>query len=198
MLIDAFPKQLKDDVEFVIEQISLDSCCKSGKLVTSQNVSWELKNGECICFPYRIYFIDKMADCGEIFTPTQEIIYHCIFSRSCDGYVREKHISALLEAETPDWVIPYILKICEEYVLNILDMVYSKLSETDTSAYKEICRLNLGQFVKGHDRMISYWNEYYRDKCYNFCNYVGKKLYEECFGYVKSDNKFNCIKRKAV
>ena len=198
MLIDAFPKQLKDDVEFVIEQISLDSCCKSGKLVTYQNLSWELKNGECICFPYRIYFIDKIADCGEIFTPTQEIIYHCIFSRSCDGYVREKHISALLEAETPDWIIPYILKICEEYVLNILDMVYSKLSETDTSAYKEICRLNLGQFVKGHDRMISYWNEYYRDKCYNFCNYVGKKLYEECFGYVKSDNKFNCIKRKAV
>lgn len=185
MLMNAFPKQLKDDVEFVIEHISSDSCCKSGKLVASQYVSWNLKKGESICFPYRIYFTDKIADLGGIFTPIQEIIYHCIFSRSNDGYVREKHISALLETETTDWIIPYIVKICEEYVLKILDMVYSKLSETDTSAYKEICRLNLEQFVKGHDRMISYWNEYHRDNCYNFCDYVGKKLYEECFGYTK-------------
>lgn len=186
MFINAFPEQLKDDVEFVIERLALDSCCKAEKFVTSQNVSWKLKNGKSICFPYRIYFTDKIADLGEIFTPTQEIIYHCIFSRSNDGYVREKHIAALLKVETPEWVIPYIVKICEEYVLKILDMVYSKLSETDTSEYKEICRLNLEQFVKGHDRMISYWNEYHRGKCYNFCDYVGKKLYEECFGYVKS------------
>lgn len=195
MLMNAFPKQLKDDVEFVIERLALDSCCKSGELVASQNVSWELKNGESICFPYRIYFTDKIADLGEIFTPNQEIIYHCIFSRSYDGYVREKHIAALLEAEATDWVIPYIVKICEEYVLKILDMVYSKLSETDTSAYKEICRLNLEQFVKGHDRMISYWNEYHRDKRYNFCDYIGKKLYEECFGYTKAMYRSSNVKQ---
>lgn len=185
MFKNAFPKQLKDDVEFVIKQISLDSCCESGEFITFQNVLWKLKNGESICFPYRIYFIEKLVNPNEIFTPTQEIIYHCIFSRSCDGYVREKHIAAILKVETPDWVIPYIIKICDEYVLEILELVYNKLSEIDTSVYKEICRLNSGQFLLGYNRMISYWNEYYRKKCCNICDYVGKKLYEECFGYVK-------------
>ncbi len=186
MFINAFPKQLKYDVEFVIEHIFLDSCYGERMLVASQNESWKLKNGENICFPYRIYLTDKIVDCGEFFSPSQEIIYHCIFSRSNNGYVREKHIAALLEAETPDWVIPYIIKICEEYVLKILKLVYDKLSKTDTLAYKEICSLNLQQFVKGYDRMISYWNEYYRNECCNLCDYIGKKLYEDCFGYTKA------------
>ena len=32
-------------------------------------------------------------------------IYDCIFSRSYDGYVRQKHIEALLDSDTPEWAI---------------------------------------------------------------------------------------------
>lgn len=184
MLTDAFPKRLKVDVEFVISHISTESVC-GGKTVSPEYISYILTDGEKICFPYRIYLTDKSIDTFVNFTDTQKIIYHCIFSRSCDGYVREKHIAALLKVETLNWVVPYIIKICDEYILKILELVYNKLSEIDTSVYKEICRLNSGQFLLGYNRMISYWNEYYRDRFNNFCDYVGKKLYEECFGYVK-------------
>jgi len=37
--------------------------------------------------------------------------------------------------------------------------------------------------------MISYWNEYYRYDCYRFKDYIGKKLYSECFGYNKTGQK---------
>lgn len=183
MLTYGFPKSLRNDAEFVAKRIAMENEMR----VSSEYSSWKLNNVESISFPYRIYFSEINGDTGENFTPVRETIYHCIFSRSCDGHVREKHIAALLEKDVCDWVIPYIVKVCDEYVLEILELVFRKISEADTTAYKEICRLNLKQFVKGHARMISYWNEYYRD--IDFRGYIGKKLYEECFGYVISDNK---------
>lgn len=30
--------------------------------------------------------------------------------------------------------------------------------------------------------MMSYWNELYRDREFNFHRYVGRKLFKECFG----------------
>ena len=29
--------------------------------------------------------------------------------------------------------------------------------------------------------MVSYWNCFHRDKCFRFKNYVGGKLFKECF-----------------
>lgn len=180
MFTNSFPKKLSSDAEFVAGQISSENC------PDSDLIFWKLRNGEEICFPYRVYFEDKIEVPKEIFTPAQETVYHCIFSRSCDGYIREKNIKALLENDIPEWVVPYIIKVCEEYVLKILELIYDRLAGTDTSEYKEICKLNSERFVRGYDRMVSYWNEYHRDKCSNFCNYVGRKLYEECFGFERS------------
>ena len=39
---------------------------------------------------------------------------------------------------------------------------------------------------KSHNsRMTSYWNEYYRRRYSDFQQYVGTKVFEECFGYSK-------------
>lgn len=40
-------------------------------------------------------------------------IPNCLFSRSCDGFVRGHHIGALLAGEPPLWSVPYILKVCD-------------------------------------------------------------------------------------
>lgn len=34
--------------------------------------------------------------------------------------------------------------------------------------------------------MISYWNEYYRDKGKHYKDYIGQKLFIQCFGYTRS------------
>ena len=110
-------------------------------------------------------------------------------SRSSDGYVREEHIKELLKTDLPEWAIPYVIKICDEYVIEILQTVYDSLSRQDCRKYKEICALNFEYIKRAHTRMISYWNEFYRWDCYRYENYIGKKLYLDCFGYSKTGQK---------
>ena len=81
---------------------------------------------------------------------------HCLFSRSYDGHVRQRHVQALLDGEPPEWALPYIVEVCGEYVVQILELVYSRLRNRDTAAYAELCRLNLPHFLYVHARMVSY------------------------------------------
>ena len=84
---------------------------------------------------------------------------------------------ALLDQDIPEWVYPYILGLSGEYVFEITELLYEKLSQTDTYSLKEFCRRNQRQFVREPRRMISYWNEYYRE--FNFYDYDGRKLFHE-------------------
>ena len=119
----------------------------------------------------------------------QSVIAARLMSRSSDGYVREEHIKELLKTDLPEWAIPYVIKICDEYVIEILQTVYDSLSRQDCRKYKEICALNFEYIKRAHTRMISYWNEFYRWDCYRYENYIGKKLYLDCFGYSKTGQK---------
>lgn len=190
MFESGFPKEFLSDVQYVGEFILLASYNNRRIPETGEQSIWILPNDETISFPYRIYYKDNLSEKANNLTPTQQIIYHCIFSRSCDGFVREKHIKTLLNSETPIWALPYVIKACDEYVIEILETVYSNLKDSDTFAYKLICRKNQQVFLRSYNRMVSYWNEYYRNQYYNFYGYVGLKLFRDCFGYNRSlDNK---------
>jgi hypothetical protein len=160
----------------------------SGALFCDENTEWNLPSGEKIKIPYRIYVDDGLIFGGKM-TDRQKLIYHCIFSRSHNGYVRQKHIEALLGSDLPDWATPYVIKICDEYVKEILEVVYLKLQGKNNEKYKVLCELNFEYFKLGHSRMISYWSEFYRYDCYRYEEYIGKKLYSECFGYNKTGQK---------
>lgn len=194
-LIKAFPKEYRDDVIFVCNRLSLLNTHRDPvlygydhKLYSEEQTVWRLTSGEHIQIPYRIYIDDKINGLERL-TERQQTVYHCIFSRSGNGYVRERHIKALLESKPPEWAMPYIIKICDEYVLPILKTVYQHLCETDCRAYRSLCALNFERVRLGHCRMISYWNEYHRYECYRYKNYIGKRLYKECFGYHKTGQK---------
>ncbi len=184
----AFPKEFAADVKAVCDALTVKSEALGGALFSDERTEWLLLSGEKIKMPYRIYVSDKFAASSNL-TERQKIIYHCIFSRSCDGYVRQKHIEALLGQDTPEWAMPYVIKICDEYVKEILETVYLKLCGTNCEKYKALCAINFDYFKLGHCRMISYWNEYYRNGCYRYKEYIGKKLYDECFGYNKTGQK---------
>jgi len=150
-------------------------------------------NGTTVEFPYRIYFLDVADETLNKLTFHQQMVLHCIYSRSCDGFVRQRHLRALLLMEYEDWAIPYIVKVCDEYVVEILEMTYTILSEQNTERFKNFCRENNKLFCKSYARMTSYWNEFYRDKYSQFYKYIGKKLFKECFGYSRAlerDNPF--------
>ena len=187
-LSKAFPKELASDVEAVCKLMSTNSNTFDDALICNENTEWKLPSEEMIRIPYRIYVDDDIIFSNRM-TERQKLIYHCIFSRSFNGYVRQKHIEALLALDLPDWAIPYVIKICDEYVKEILEVVYHKLQGRNNERYKALCALNFDYFRLGHSRMISYWNEFYRYDCYRYDDYIGKKLYSECFGYNKTGQK---------
>ena len=199
-MTQAFPRSYREDVTYVCNRLSRkpinrDSLlCTANVLYSKEGSVWNVLSNETINIPYRVYLFDGVEDPEKCFTPLQQIIYHCIFSRSYNGYVRETHIKALLESELPEWAMLYVIKICDEYVLEILQTVYQSLHTRNCEAYRSLCAQNFENIRLGHTRMISYWNEFYRRICYRYKDYIGKRLYSECFGYRKTGQKSIQIK----
>ena len=189
---NGFPPEMKKAVRAVTNLIPRVTYRNINICVSKDETTYFLNNNaDAIIVPHRIYFLE-IEDCIiENLNNLEKIVLHCIYSRSCDGYVREKHIKALLSIEFPEWAIPYIVKICDEYVIEILRIVYEDLKEKNTDDIKRFCVNNWDCFCKSYNRMISYWNEFYRHDCYNFENYVGRKLFIECFG---ANRKMKCTK----
>ena len=188
-LVGAFPKECARDVLFVVRALLCLGTRGYGDTVSGKQRSvWRLPTGEKIKIPYRIYIKDTICPVNR-FTGRQRLIYHCIFSRSYDGYVRQKHIEAILEHDVPEWAMPYVIKICGEYVKDILHIVYEKLKNQDCDRYKLLCRINFENTKLEHAHMLSYWSEYYRNECYRHRDYIGTRLYAECFGYRKTGQK---------
>lgn len=179
---NGFPNSLINDVSTVEMLIPLKTYRDVRVGVSEQTIEY-CNNGVEIKFPYRIYFVEVSNDIISKLTLQQKMILHCIYSRSCDGFVRQKHLQSLLMMDYADWSIPYIVKPCDEYVIEILEMTYNTLKDQNTELFKSFCNENVQSFCESYNRMVSYWNEFYRDRCYKFYKYVGRKLFRECFGY---------------
>ena len=55
---------------------------------------------------------------------------------------RQKHLNALILMDFEDWAIPYIIKICDEYVVKIVAMTYEILKEKDTTSIRRfVCSI---------------------------------------------------------
>ena len=183
----AFPVCYRKDVTAVLRRL-----LPGGLAGLGGGWVWKLSDGETVSLPHRIWSSDALLP-GLPLTERQKLIYHCIFTRSSDGYARQRHAEALLERETPEWVMPFILELSQDYVAEILEVLYNGLRERDNREYQAFCRLNWDAFHKGYDRMLSYWAEYYRwydprtqkYRKTRYRDYVGWKLYAEVFGCKK-------------
>lgn len=182
-----FPDELREDLGVVLSIIPKANNHLSFAL---DYIKYQYKD-TTIKFPYRIYIKDVSDKKVNRLNEQQKMILHCIYSRSNDGYVRQKHIKALLNMDYCDWAIPYVVKVCDEYVVEILEMVYDILKDQNTDCFKRFCLNNTENFLRGYCRMVSYWNCYYRCKYSKFSEYIGRKLFTECFGYTKTLEKNN-------
>ena len=188
MIFDAFPASLRNDVDVVIQAIGPYLFSDNALEYNTHTARFPfiISENEQITVPYRLLLKDA---CESELSPTQKTIMHCIYSRSTDGYIREQHVNSLLQTDFPNWVFPYILKLSDEYVVEILEDIYCGLKDKNNSPLKDFCQINGTYFRYSHARMISYWNCFYRDQCYHYSDYIGKKLYHECFGYSKGIEK---------
>ncbi|MDF2535769.1 MAG: hypothetical protein K0R18_1928 [Bacillales bacterium] len=194
MLQESFPVEIRDDVLFVIKFLPRKSFLIRSIMISDEFTIYKLEDS-ILRIPYRIY-LNEVSDkiINKLSFQQKEILY-CIYTRSDNGYIREKYLKALMEEHFANWSIPFIVKLCDEYVVDILELVFNERKDKDNIRLKKFCEENMKSFCKSYSRMISYWNEFYRKDCLDFHKYVGRKLFRECFGYSRSMERENKSKK---
>lgn len=137
---------------------------------------WRISNNDSVTIPYRVEEI-----CSESLglSKDDKLAYLCCLTRNGNGYKRFNALNEILNlVDKQKWVYPYILKLCDEYVVEILERIYDTLPQMLNSQFVDVIRLNMSNLKKGYARMVSYWNAYYRKDIPNIENYVGYKIYK--------------------
>jgi hypothetical protein len=133
-----------------------------------------LLGGEILMIPYRI---DVNERSGNNLTEQQQTILHCLFLRHHDGFVRQQNLEKLIH-KTDTFVVPFVFQLLGEYVIEILEVANQHINENTMDIYLKIKQENPKYWQQTQSRMISYWNEYYRNKYPKLNNYIGKQIFD--------------------
>lgn len=139
--------------------------------------------GETVTIPSRIYNEEPVADLQRSLTPTQQSIVHCLYTRHHDGLVRQRHVEQIVACDAP-WVVPFVMQLVGEYVLEILEAIgrglpgLSAPGSAQRRLYGQFIARNPAFFARTERRVVSYWSCYYRWKYEEFGTYPGSDLLE--------------------
>ncbi|MFD7705383.1 hypothetical protein [Streptomyces caelestis] len=176
VLAAAFPTGLAGDVQSVL------AVMPDARLAPMEPFEVEIQ-GETVAIPSRIYNEEPGAHFECSLTGTQQLILHCLYSRHSDGRVRQRHLEQIVASGEP-WVVPFVLQLAGEYVLEILDVIGRGLvgltvpSSAQRRLYGEFIARNPAFFARTERRVVSYWSCYYRWEYTVFGTYPGCVLME--------------------
>lgn len=129
-----------------------------------------------VVIPYRIHHEGSEQD-GRSLSRTQSIMYSCLLTRHHNGYVRQRQLEHVLPVSEP-WVVPFVVQLTGEYVIEMLNKCESRFHLLDPVLYGTFIRDNPKYFQTTRDRMISYWDCYYRLLYKRKPDYVGFRLFD--------------------
>ncbi len=165
----AFPPTLK---------LQADGLCQvmgSTGLATHQGIAVRVGEDH-LTIPYRIHHEGNEQAC-ESLTGTQSVMYSCLLTRHHDGRVRQRQLERILPVSDP-WVVPFVIQLTGEYVIEVLSTCETHVHTLEPALYGAFIRDNLTYFQKTRDRMVSYWDCYYRTQYKRRSDYVGFRLFD--------------------
>jgi hypothetical protein len=174
-LIAAFPAELAGDAQAVL---AVMPASQFESLVDPFTV---VVGGQQVTIPGRLYNDEPSADTVTSLSARQRQLMHCLYSRHCDGRVRQRHLEQLVGSADP-WVVPFVVQLVGEYVLEILVVIRDGLRDLATPgarghlAYGTFVADNPAFFARTQRRVVSYWNCYYRAAYASFRDYPGCAL----------------------
>ncbi|MDR6739746.1 hypothetical protein RJO15_00915 [Herbaspirillum huttiense F1] len=179
-LTKAFPSQLREYAALFAER-TRPITFSSGPLI-------EVKiEGENLELPVRIYqqFDERVFKSLPVEAGT---LYTCILTRHHDGYIRQRQLANLFNQSQP-WIVPFVIWLASEYVIEILYDIEKNVDHFDAGMYAQILRENPAFYAKAKARMISYWDCYYR-RTFKYKNdYVGFRLFSRWDRLVDESKK---------
>lgn len=137
--------------------------------------------GQHLTIPGRLYNDEPAAEAVATLSTRQCQMLHCLYSRHHDGRVRQRHLEKVI-ASTDPWVVPFVLQLVGEYVLEVLVVIREGLRELAVPgsdrqlAYGRFIQDNLAYFDRIQRQVTSYWNCYYRTAYASFQGYPGCTL----------------------
>ncbi|GGF08170.1 hypothetical protein GCM10011611_11970 [Aliidongia dinghuensis] len=116
--------------------------------------------GQRLRIPKRIHFSN--LDINEQAVPMDvECAACCLLTRATDGFVRQKALGQILARNEP-WVVPYVMLLSGEYVVEIAADMVAAFPALDRGAYANFIRENRPLMRLLRAKASSYWNCYYR------------------------------------
>ena len=114
----------------------------------------------------------------------------CLYTRHYSGYIRETALCMLFESNAADfeWVAPFVVQMTADYVTDILLLIDDQLPYLNKATYRNFLRANPEYFYKTKQRIVSYWDCYYRRQRPHFSQYVGGRITAYLDGLLKSSN----------
>ncbi|WP_406840709.1 hypothetical protein ACICHK_39140 [Streptomyces sp. AHU1] len=170
-LIKAFPAELASDAGAVL------AVMPDSRLQPHASFSVAVE-GRQVLIPERLYNDEPPTDRVASLSSRQQQLLHCLYSRHCDGMVRQRHLEKIVGCTDP-WVVPFVVQLVGEYVLEILVVICDELRDLATPgtcshlAYGQFLVDNPAFFARTQRRVVSYWNCYYRGTYASFRGYPG-------------------------
>jgi hypothetical protein len=169
MKFSAFPHYLSEDIIQLNRKLNLQSTYPDSYCFEV------LIDEERIDIPYRIYLDLPSQELIELLTAKQTHILNCYLTRHHNGYIREQFLRKIMILNEP-WVIPYISQLIGEYILEILIVINNNIENIQIKEYTYFFKHNPLFFPRLKQRVISYWDCYYKNEFMDFNEYIGNKI----------------------
>ncbi|AFD08874.1 hypothetical protein [Solitalea canadensis] len=170
ILLQMFPQELANDVIQVFNILP----DKNNRWVSDHFQVVQMEN-QTLKIPTRIY-INQPTGIDEIsLSEIQKTILNCIFLRHHNGFIRQKRLRKLL-MNNEFFITPYTFQLLGESVIEILFDLNMHINDNTIHNYAYFITQNPTYFRLTENRVISYWDEYYRQRYWKFTSYIGKQL----------------------
>ncbi|MEH6942647.1 hypothetical protein V7014_12490 [Bacillus sp. JJ722] len=168
-LKQAFPSYLREDVGEVLEVMP--------NYKTNDDYFAVKMYGGTIRIPERLYCEELPSEVISSLSDRKKKIIFCLYMRHYDGFVREKNLSRILSVPNIEkWVLPYILRLTGEYVVEILEEINRHMDIINNRTLYSFINDNPKFYMRIKSRVASYWDCHYRQKYPNKEEYVGFRI----------------------
>ncbi|MEY9969466.1 hypothetical protein ABIA33_007554 [Streptacidiphilus sp. MAP12-16] len=132
--------------------------------------------GEVLVIPGRMYADEPEPGVVAGLSPVQLLQLACLYTRHHDGYVRQRHLRQII-GRTEPWVVPFVVQLLGEYVLEILNDLAQGLRDLGVPgselrrAFGRFVVENPEFFARTERRVVSYYSCYHRWHYADFSSY---------------------------
>ena len=110
----------------------------------------------------------------------QRLILDCSCTRHHDGFVRQRHLEAIVGSAEP-WVAPFVVRLLGEYAVEIVEVIARELDGLPDDSplvdpYRAFARGNRPMVERTLSQAATYWGLYHRHRYAMFASYPARGL----------------------